>query len=679
MNHPIENRPWDPRLQKQRGDLLMGLVRQAARRFFNADGECIVSEVTEFDRDHKIIPHTPFYERERIQCALSLMTGSVEDVALGNRILSKMQFSSCAFTSMGLILMLIRHSEDVSSVNRQRILAHLARAVEDEPKPYNSFADGDNFPAMSCFILIVGGELLKNKDAVQAGIDTLYSARDLLTRRGFFSEYNSPTYAGVSLQALDETVNHARHPEALDLARKASERKWLDVAAHWHPGLSFQAGPYSRAYHNNSIIWSSGTNALVWIALGDVVFLNPVRTYFEEGAVSYEARVHTLPFYQAGCAGCAKTIHHIPDYIGQLFLAKTFPFRVSGTAETSTYHYGDYRRTKDDACIHIPGASADYGANPVFASTYMEEDFAIGAATRGFASGAQSDIFHEMHKLRPQASSWADVRSVFVRFLTNETKPEDEASKTLLTQEGNGFAIQDDRRALALYYPNGARRAGIHSLKLSLVAQEITSPVDEIWIGDRRLPNGDGESAQLDWVILRDGPMLLAFYPLPTTNLGRRVAIRSARENNYRVISFYNYEGPPRDFAAHDLQIVQNGFIFEASTLREHDGVPAFLADLREGEVCDHTALEVRRVRYLREGRELFLCMDPALQTIKTQAVNGKEVGGIPLTVDGVDLAQVPWIGAAGVLHKNLFWWKRIAARKGIPNHEALSGRCVDK
>jgi len=88
--------------------------------------------------------------------------------------------------------------------------------------------------------------------------------------------------------------------------------------------------------------------------------------------------------------------------------------------------------------------------------------------------------------------------------------------------------------------------------------------------------------------------------------------------------------------------------------------------------------LEARRVRYLRAGRELFLWMDPARQTIKSAVVNGREVAYAPLEVDGVDSARVPWNNPPGLLHENLDWWQRIAARPGLPGLEGVSGRRVE-
>ncbi len=677
---PASTRPWHPALQKERGAYLMSLVRAKARDFFSESGECLVSDQIDFDTSHRTVSPSPFYLRERVNTVLALMAGDAEEAAFGNLILAQIPLSPCDdFSTMNLIEMLLRHPQTVSAENTQRLLEVIAHEATLIQRDLNFFVGAnDNFPAMGCFIMVVGGEMVNDDRAVQAGLDSLYSARDLLSRRGFFSEYNSPTYAGVTLHGLDETANHARHPEARELARQASERMWLDVAAHWHPQMSFQAGPYSRAYHNNSIVWSALTNILMWTTFGDIVFINPVRTLFEEAESSYEARVGNLAFCQAGCGGYAGTVHHIPDYIGEMVLEKRYPFRIRGTAEYGTFHVGEYRKLENGALVHVPGRSADYGADSTYVNTYMEEDLALGTATKPFCGGGQTDLFHAMWRRRVPATEWGDLRAVFARYLVNESQPEDAESGGLLYQHGNGMAIQDDRRVLAVYHPNGYRQEGLHSLRLALIMQELTSPVEEVWIGDRRLPDGDGESEKVDWVLVKDGPVLLAFYPLLGTDLGREVAIRSRQENGYRVLSFYNYQGPARDFTQHELQIVQNGFVCEMATTAEYGDAPAFLADLRKAQISDSTVLEARRVRYLREGRELFLWMDPERQTIKAAVVNGEEIAYPRLEVTGLDSSRLPWLGQPRLWHQDLDWWQRIADRGGIKGMEGLSGRLVE-
>lgn len=669
-------RDWELRTQQARGARLFAAVREAARTYFDDDGRCLLGDGAAEAPDRKK-PDTPFYLREIVHAAVAFFAGGRDDRAFANQILARVELQSCDFTTMSLIEILLRHGRAVSPANRRRLLPHIEREIAHIIKPHNAFVGyNDNFPSMACFILVAGGEMVGDRKAVAAGIDNLWSLRDLLTRRGFFSEYNSPTYAGVTLHGLGETARHARNREARRLAQAGAERMWLDVALHWHPEISFHAGPHARAYHANSMAWNGLTAMVMWIAFGDCIVPNPFNTLFGKGAAtSHESRSNTLPFCRAGCGGYAGTTYRIPDWIGELILRKRYPFRVKGTAECGTFHVGEYRRLANGAAVHVPGRCADFGSSESHLTTFMTKEFSVGTASRTFLDGSQTEALFELHKRsKARAAAWGDIRSLFFRYIVNGRRPGDPATMGLLPQQGVPFTVQDDERALVLCNPKGEEHEAVSSLKLALIAQEQTSPLDAIWFGGRKCKDGDGEMAEPDWVIIEDGLVYLAFFPLCATNLGRPAAVRSSRENGYRVISFLNYQGAPRDFAQPDLKRVQNGFVFEAAPRRDYKTARDFLKALRESELSDTTLMESRRVRYLRGGRELFLWLDPLQQTVKTAAVNGQVARHAPLEADAIDLKKIPWLGRP-MAHGDLGWWKRIAARPAVEGLEGVGGK----
>jgi hypothetical protein len=365
----------------------------------------------------------------------------------------------------------------------------------------------------------------------------------------------------------------------------------------------------------------------------------------------------------------------VSDDIARLAFRKRFPFRVKGTAEEGLFHLGDYRRLPGGAVAHVPGRAAHFPAGEVFLDTYMERDFAIGTSTRPMHSGTQSEVFYEIHRRCPRARKQGDIRSIFARYRVSKSGLEKEVKAGLIRQQAFAWAIQDDARALALYHPNGYPHRGVDALSLNLLLPEPNSAVDEIWIGNRKLKNGDGSAAKPDWVIFRDGDVLAAFYPL-AADLGRRVAIRSEHRAGLRVVSFVNYEGRKKTFGRGFLPTIANGFVYEGSTTKRHPTVRAFLRDLRKAEISDTTVLEARRVRYLRGGRELFLWIDPRGKDIKAAAVNGTQVAYPPLSIQGAKVGRVPWLGK-GHQHRDLGWWKRFAALPPVVGLEPVSGRGV--
>ncbi|MCC6581045.1 MAG: hypothetical protein IT440_11445 [Phycisphaeraceae bacterium] len=657
-------------------------MRDAARDYFDESGVCLLSEgLTEGEARLAGRLNCQFFLREIVHCAMAYLHGNPDDVAMGNRILDQARLSSCDFSTTCLIKTVLSVGPRLTAKTRKKLRNHIAGQLTEIRKQHNSFVGcNDNFPAMATFIFSVGGELLNNRQAMQDGLDNLHSLADQLGRRGFMGEYNSPTYSGVTLHALSETASRVKHPQARRLAKELTHRVWLDVASHWHPGISFHAGPFSRAYHANSTAWDGLTSTVMWLALGDDIICGPLdRVFGPNAADSLETRSGNLPFAQAVFTGYAGTTYRIPDAIGELALRKRYPFRVTGTTECGTFHDGDFKLQANGAYVHIPGRSVDYGADASTTTTFMQPDYALGTVTKTFLGGGQCDACFAIWRRRHRVKQWSDVRSLFTRYLINDARPENDDNRGLLMHRGLTFTVQDDARALVLMHPAGTQRQQVHTLRLALVMQERTSPVDEIWFGDRRLPGHDGESATPDWVILRDGPVLVALYPLAPTDTGRKVLMRSGQENGYRVISFYNRQADePRDYGIEESQVIQNGFVCEISTVRREGSARAFLRKLRQAEMVDSTILESRRVAYRRGGREMLLWIDPARQSIKAAAVNNRAVGGEPLKIDGVNLRDVPLLGR-GPAGTSLDWLTRIASRPGIPGLEGVGGRRVEE
>jgi hypothetical protein len=64
-----------------------------------------------------------------------------------------------------------------------------------------------------------------------------------------FAEYNSPTYAAVSLASLGAIQTFVRDEEVKELALVIQHSFWRHVGLHFHAATGEMAGPHSRAYH----------------------------------------------------------------------------------------------------------------------------------------------------------------------------------------------------------------------------------------------------------------------------------------------------------------------------------------------------------------------------------------------------------------------------------------------
>ncbi len=103
---------------------------------------------------------------------------------------------------MNLIEAPLRHPGKVSPEHTQSLLDTITRKARLIQRDFNFFVEAnDNFPAMGCFIMVAGGELVGDDQAVQAGLDSFYSPRDLLVRRWRCTECTSRTVPWANLPA----------------------------------------------------------------------------------------------------------------------------------------------------------------------------------------------------------------------------------------------------------------------------------------------------------------------------------------------------------------------------------------------------------------------------------------------------------------------------------------------
>jgi hypothetical protein len=74
------------------------------------------------------------------------------------------------------------------------------------------------------------------------------SVVDCFDEHGAFEEYNSPTYYGIDLYALQLWRRFPPAPAFAVWGDHMWSTVWRDIARWWHPGLRTLCGPYSRSY-----------------------------------------------------------------------------------------------------------------------------------------------------------------------------------------------------------------------------------------------------------------------------------------------------------------------------------------------------------------------------------------------------------------------------------------------
>lgn len=102
---------------------------------------------------------------------------------------------------------------------------------------------------MRAFLTGWTGRRLQNANMTKAGESYAQDVINLFNEHNTLSEFNSPTYTGVSLFALILWSKYL--PQDSVMAKHAPsmvKHTWTAVSQLWHPGLRNIAGPWDRTY-----------------------------------------------------------------------------------------------------------------------------------------------------------------------------------------------------------------------------------------------------------------------------------------------------------------------------------------------------------------------------------------------------------------------------------------------
>lgn len=143
-----------------------------------------------------------------------------------------------------------RHGGRLPRPLRQRVreaLLHAARSIvrRDVNPSYTNIA------VLGGFVTLAAGELLNDRSLLEYGRGRMRRVCAEVDRTGSFAEYNSPTYARVTLAALVRIRMYVKHEEARRRAAALERRIWEHLAAHWDAARRQFSGPMSRCYSND--------------------------------------------------------------------------------------------------------------------------------------------------------------------------------------------------------------------------------------------------------------------------------------------------------------------------------------------------------------------------------------------------------------------------------------------
>jgi hypothetical protein len=197
--------------------------------------------------------------------------------------------------------------------------------------------------------------------------------------------------------------------------------------------------------------------------------------------------------------------------------------------------------------------------------------------------------------------------------------------------EGRKFGIQHEGTSMVVYKPMHIERAAVKSAKLSVMIPCHFFEDFEIYAGDLSVSGFSFASAVPVPVFVRAYKSCFAFIPLTLTDFGREAAVKITKENEYLMISFYNYEGVERSFEIKELVNAQSGFVCIAKTLGEAGTFGAFMDYAKAAVIQDYLELSAkmytRRVKYSNRDVELNFVHNPETESCIVYTANKKPKG----------------------------------------------------
>lgn len=586
--------------------------------------------------------------REKLWHCLPLLDAGGDEAELANRIIVSLTPVKCHFSPMTAMQLLLKYEQRLHDGVKEKLEGYVKDSLGWMAEDRIHFTMyNDNFAAMAMFTLLTAGERFGDLVALGAGRRKLKGLEEVFTRCGTIMEYNSPTYTPITTHVLAETVSYVADEEAKRLAARCEERMWAELAIRYHPPTSSLAGPYSRAYLIDSVGHVHLNHALLYLVFGEDVFINPGNQLFPPDD-KQELHIATDTLMWPNTAWIISTTCHCPDDLAELLLHKPFPFEATATAECLPGSEYLYAGTETGAWI-------EYGAHHGPNVSYMTEDFALGTAHSQFFDGAISDSFHIVYRKQSSAERQADIGTVFSRYQFNDRIPgqanvygDQRHGAEMLRDEGRKFALQHQDCALVVYKPKPFEAAAVTSMKLSLLFPMHYIGVEELWLGDRKLEGGQGESEQPVPVFVKDGPVVMAFRPLALTDLGRTHAVRAEIKGKFLEVSFYNYEGEAREFSPRELMLTLSGFAVHVKRTAEISSLDTFMEEVRNAELSDHLSSQLhgdtRWIRYRVGETNLAFAYSPRSEGVLYATVNGEPRPTPRLKATGLDERRLPFI-----------------------------------
>jgi len=589
---------------------LLLLSRQEAERHFNPHARLC------------LIP------RETAWYTITLLeSGLASDLRLANAILSGLTVEDGTHSPCTLLAIYHRYQARLDGSAVENILKNLQTNLLISSTV--RYTDGNvNHPLAAFVNLICSGELLQQPVYSAVGKQNLQTFHQLITSRRHqrhqqaeMAEYNSPTYTALTLWFLALAAELTKDAETRELALALEQGLWLNLGMHWHEPSQQWAGPFSRAYAEDSYGGYSALHCTAACGLNRSLFFEPrlARRFNHPSALIQNAFPAILQF-------------HVPPQAEALFFHKPLPYQFRMTTYCEAYHENGVRPMGQgvEACFDdeiYPGGWSDL-------TTYLTPEYCLATASRPYVNAGQSDSFTLRWRRAAEVKKLADFRSLYTRMVFNESSVgRDNMCHTIgapvardyLYEEGRCFTCQHENTAVVCYAAKRAGHKNFTALRLDLIFS-LQAPIDELFIDGRPVNRFPFDCQRAEKIVIADFNIYLALLPLSASMLAGFSGLTRIRQDaDYLILSLYNYQGPAISLEREQMNLIRNGFACVMETRSRFAHTCDFVQYLDSARLEEEVENGRRSIRFLVGADALDFQLNPFNEQILAQRWNGEE------------------------------------------------------
>jgi len=201
-------------------------------------------------------------------------------------------------------------------------LVHAARGALKR----NVGADYTNISIMSAFLMNYVGTEFNREELKTAGLKKAYDVFNLYQSHKTFSEYNSPTYYGVTLVAIALWRELALSPEIKQMGQTLEAAFWHEITSVYNPNLKNMVGPYFRGYGMDMQKYFAITG--IWIAIAvDDAKLSPIPL---KNGPKYGEMSNIAPIFSLGLSIPKDDLAKLKTFSKPQFVSRIIPNTYKG-------------------------------------------------------------------------------------------------------------------------------------------------------------------------------------------------------------------------------------------------------------------------------------------------------------------------------------------------------------